>query len=160
MYHSECFQSVPDRRDLVPPDSQTKDTAHVLHGRFITPMSIFTQPHQFNLQPRDVMVAHSPQPHPTLLVKTTSSRLLELPTELIQRIINCIERISSEESHQTRKKREERVFHDAYPMTGNSEEECYTACHDEEPILNSLQAFSVVNKAIYELCRPRLWKVR
>lgn len=123
-------------------------------------MSIFTQPHQFNLQPRDVMVAHSPQPHPTLLVKTTSSRLLELPTELIQRIINCIERISSEESHQTRKKREERVFHDAYPMTGNSEEECYTACHDEEPILNSLQAFSVVNKAIYELCRPRLWKVR
>lgn len=35
----------------------------------------------------------------------------------------------------------------------------YGLYQNTEPILNSLQSLAAVNKRIYDLCRPQLWKV-
>lgn len=84
--------------------------------------------------------------------------LLALPTELIHYIIEHVQDISRDEADDIRDRRLDRVDHTCCILR-NRQHFYYTACHHSSPILNSLQSLAVVSRAIYNLCRPWLWRV-
>ncbi|KAG0145734.1 hypothetical protein CROQUDRAFT_671545 [Cronartium quercuum f. sp. fusiforme G11] len=84
---------------------------------------------------------------------TGRSRLLELPLEIIERIIQRLHRKANDEVYWFQKKKWPWVLRAPHldPLA--------YSIHPQAPIvLNSLQAFASTNKKIYELCRPWLWK--
>ncbi|KAH9811462.1 hypothetical protein DFH28DRAFT_982242 [Melampsora americana] len=84
--------------------------------------------------------------------------LLNLPTEIVVQIIDLLYDLALDEADDLMEKRTQRGKRTNQIILGKLRHYFTISTQDDEPLLNSLQSFSVVNRAIYSLCCQYLWK--
>ncbi|EGG06673.1 uncharacterized protein MELLADRAFT_77794 [Melampsora larici-populina 98AG31] len=85
------------------------------------------------------------------------SPFLNLPIEILARIINYLEKISLKEVDELHQLKFARATRTRQFLNGRFRH-YYSALNDSEPILTSLQSLACVNRSMEKLCRTWLWK--
>lgn len=97
-----------------------------------------------------------PSFQPTLAPQTFEPRLGHLPTEILLVIIELVARFVPRELEIIG---DEKSKHLVWQQDLGATKSVWTYRQPDCPILNSLQALSVVNKRLNYLCRSVLWRV-
>ncbi|EGF98716.1 uncharacterized protein MELLADRAFT_113310 [Melampsora larici-populina 98AG31] len=81
--------------------------------------------------------------------------LMDLPTEVFDKILETLDCIATLEARDIHAERSKGMV----SITGPGEQEPYrTYLHRNPPILNTIQTFSLTSRKIHHLCRPWLWR--
>lgn len=87
---------------------------------------------------------------------TRSAGLLDLPIEVLDKIVKLARGLASSERHALDARKEARFVEIRKSAQSGSHDVCL---HGQEPILNTFQALASVNRSLHNFCIPSLWEV-
>ncbi|KAH9823065.1 hypothetical protein DFH28DRAFT_1103318 [Melampsora americana] len=92
---------------------------------------------------------------PSKQIKLTTDLLNQLPDEILLEIIKYLKLENSNENSLNLLKKNQNLI----TLTSGKRTTLWTYQHKPQtPILTSFQSFSIVNRRLYSICRPLLWK--
>lgn len=115
--------------------------------RYLATMTIIRE-----LQPR----AKTTKQQARGMSTTRAFRLLDLPEEVLEHVVRFVKESAFEESQSIENRKQRYLFKAPEDDWGV---QYYSIKEDHLSILNSFQSLASVNRNIYCICRPLLWKV-